>query len=262
MATGTTDSLGTRFWRWFHQWGSPPWFYAISGRWIPWLAGAAAVLLLVGVTWGLAFAPEDYQQGNSFRIIYIHVPSAILAQSIYMLMAVAGAVGLIWRIRLADMLSGSCAPIGASFTIMALATGAIWGKPTWGTWWVWDARLTSMLVLLFLYLGVIALRSAIEDAVASARASAVLALVGLVNIPIIKYSVDWWNTLHQPATFKVTEKPAMPAEMWVPLLICVLGFYCFFATVLLMRTRTEVLETNRRKTWAREAITRAVGAVD
>ncbi len=241
-------------WRWFHRMGSPRWFYGISGRWLPWFAWSSLLLLATGLAWGLAFAPADYQQGNSFRIIYVHVPAAFLAQSVYVMMAVAGAVGLVWRIRLADMFAGACAPIGASFTLLALASGAIWGKPTWGTWWVWDARLTSMLVLLFLYLGVVALRSAIEDPVAAARSAAVLALVGLVNIPIIKYSVEWWNTLHQPATFKVTEKPAMPPEMWIPLLVMVLGFYCFFAAVVLARTRNEVLERERRKAWARQQI--------
>lgn len=241
-------------WKWFHKLGSPKWFYDISGRWLPWFSWAAAVLLLVGIVWGLAFAPQDYQQGNSFRIIYIHVPSAILAQSCYLLMAIAGAVGLIWKMKLADMVAKSSAPIGASFTLIALVTGAIWGKPTWGAWWVWDARLTAMLILLFLYLGAIALQSAITDRNQAAKASAVLVLVGLVNIPIIKYSVEWWNTLHQPATFTLTEKPAMPPEMWVPLLIMVLGFYAFFTAILITRTRLEVLEREWRTNWVRNLV--------
>lgn len=241
-------------WKWFHKLGSPKWFYDISGRWLPWFSWAAVVLLLVGIVWGLAFAPQDYQQGNSFRIIYIHVPSAILAQSCYLLMAIAGAVGLIWKMKLADMVAKSSAPIGASFTLIALITGAIWGKPTWGAWWVWDARLTAMLILLFLYLGAIALQSAITDRNQAAKASAVLVLVGLVNIPIIKYSVEWWNTLHQPATFTLTEKPAMPPEMWVPLLIMVLGFYAFFAAILITRTRLEVLEREWRTNWVRNLV--------
>lgn len=240
--------------RWFYQLASPRWSYEIMGKLLPGFAVAAALLLIGGIIWALAFAPEDYQQGNSFRIIYIHVPSAILAQSCYMLMAVAGAIGLIWKMKVADMVAKSCAPIGASIAILALATGAIWGKPTWGSWWVWDARLTSMLILLFLYLGVIALHSAIESEATAAQSSAVLALVGLVNIPIIKYSVDWWNTLHQPATFTLTERPAMPAEMWVPLLIMVIGFYCFFAVSLMMRTRNEILHRERRSSWVRELI--------
>lgn len=241
-------------WRWFHKLGSPKWFYAISGRLLPWFFVAALLLLVVGTAWALLFVPPDYQQGNSFRIIYIHVPAAFLAQSCYVLMALAGAVGLIWKMKLADVVAKCCAPIGASFTVLALSTGAIWGKPTWGAWWVWDARLTSMLILLFLYLGVVALQSAFSDRNQAARASALLALVGLVNIPIIKYSVEWWNTLHQPASFTLTEKPAMPAEMWLPLLIMVLGFYCFFSAVLLMRTRVELLERERRTGWVKEII--------
>ena len=241
-------------WTWFHRLGSPRWFYNISGRWLPWLAIAAALLIFSGTVWALVFAPQDYQQGNSFRIIYIHVPAALLAQSCYMIMAVAGAIGLIWKMKLADMAAKSCASIGASFTLLALVTGAVWGKPTWGTWWVWDARLTSMLILFFLYLGIVALHSAISDRDQAAKATAVLALVGLVNIPIIKYSVEWWNNLHQPATFTLTEKPAMPAEMWVPLLIMVLGFYCFFTVALIMRTRFEILVREWRTSWVKELL--------
>jgi len=229
--------------------GSPKWFYDITGRWIPWFGGIAALCLLVGAVWGLVFAPQDYQQGNSFRIIYIHVPAAILAQSIFFTMAIAGGIGLIWKMKVADMVAKSCAPIGATMTFIALFTGAVWGKPTWGAWWVWDARLTSMLILLFLYFGVIALQSAFDSKQSAARASAILSLVGVVNIPIIKYSVEWWNTLHQPATFTLTEKPAMPMEMWLPLLVMVIGFYCFFATVLMMRTRNEILEREKRTQW-------------
>ncbi len=234
---------------WFYRMGSPKWFYEITGRWLPWFATTAALLLSVGVIWALAFAPQDYQQGNSFRIIYIHVPAAILAQSIFFMMAITGGIGLIWKMKVADMVAKSCAPIGATMTFIALFTGAVWGKPTWGAWWVWDARLTSMLILLFLYFGVIALQSAFDSKQSAARASAILSLVGMVNIPIIKYSVEWWNTLHQPATFKLTEKPAMPMEMWLPLLIMVIGFYCFFATVLMMRTRNEILEREKRTQW-------------
>ncbi|ULG70857.1 heme ABC transporter permease [Marinobacterium sediminicola] len=240
--------------RWFYQLASPRWCYEITGKLLPWFFAAAVVLLIGGAVWALLFAPADYQQGNSFRIIYLHVPSAILAQSAYMLMAVAGAVGLIWKMKVADMVLKSAAPIGASMAVLALATGAIWGKPTWGSWWVWDARLTSMLILFFLYLGVMALNSAIENESTAAQASAVLALVGLVNIPIIKYSVEWWNTLHQPATFKLTEKPAMPAEMWLPLLVMVIGFYCFFAVSLMQRLRNEIIWRERRTGWVRELL--------
>lgn len=241
-------------WTWFHKWGSPKWFYEMSGRWLPWLSIAAVVLTIAGLVWGLAFAPPDYQQGNSFRIIYIHVPAAFLAQSIYVTLAVAGVVGLVWKMKLADVAVQQAAPIGAWMTAIALLTGAIWGKPTWGTYWVWDARLTSMLILLFLYFGVIALGNAISNRDSAAKACAVLAIVGVVNIPIIKYSVEWWNSLHQTATFKITEKPAMPVEMWLPLLLAVLGFYCFFGAVLLYRMRLEVLKREARSSWVKAEV--------
>lgn len=243
-----------KFPHWLYQLASPKWFYDISGRLLPWFIIITVVLMTVGLVWGLVFAPEDYQQGNSFRIIYIHVPSAILAQSCYLLMATAGAIGLIWKIKMAHIIAKCAAPIGASIAIIALATGAIWGKPTWGAWWVWDARLTSMLVLFFLYMGVIALSSAFNNSASGDKASAVLALVGVVNIPIIKYSVEWWNTLHQPATFKITEKPAMPSDMWIPLLIMVLSFYCFFAVILIARARTETLQREKRAEWVKTVI--------
>ena len=241
-------------WMWFHKWGSPKWFYEMSGRWLPWLSIAAVLLTVAGLVWGLAFAPPDYQQGNSFRIIYIHVPAAFLAQSIYVTLAVAGLVGLVWKMKLADVALQQAAPIGAWMTAIALLTGAIWGKPTWGTYWVWDARLTSMLILLFLYFGVIALGNAISNRDSAAKACAVLAIVGVINIPIIKYSVEWWNSLHQTATFKVTEKPAMPVEMWLPLLLAVLGFYCFFGAVLLYRMRLEVLKREARSSWVKAEV--------
>ena len=246
-------------WTWFHKLGSPKWFYGISGRLLPWLAIAAALLIGTGVVWALAFAPQDYQQGNSFRIIYIHVPAAMLAQSCYVMLAVAGVVGLVWKMKIADVALQSAAPIGAWMTAVALVTGAIWGKPTWGSYWVWDARLTSMLILLFLYFGLIALGHAISNRESSAKACAVLAIVGVINIPIIKYSVEWWNTLHQGATFTITEKPAMPVEMWLPLLLTVLGFYCFFGAVLLMRMRLEVLKREARASWVREEVLNSLG---
>ena len=241
-------------WTWFHKWGSPKWFYEMSGRWLPWLSVAALLLIAVGLVWGLAFAPPDYQQGNSFRIIYIHVPAAFLAQSIYVMLAIAGLVGLVWKMKLADVALQQAAPVGAWMTAIALITGAIWGKPTWGTYWEWDARLTSMLILLFLYFGIIALRMAISNRDTAAKATAVMAIVGVINIPIIKYSVDWWNTLHQPATFTITEKPAMPPEMWMPLLVMVLAFYGLFTLNLLMRMRLEVLRREHKTRWARAAL--------
>ncbi|KPY46351.1 Heme exporter protein CcmC [Pseudomonas syringae pv. rhaphiolepidis] len=246
-------------WAWLHTLGSPKGFYRISTRLLPWLSVAAALLLGIGIIWGLAFAPPDYQQGNSFRIIYIHVPAAMLAQSCYVMLALCGVVGLVWKIKLADVALQCAAPIGAWMTALALATGAIWGKPTWGAWWVWDARLTSMLILLFLYFGLIALGNAISNRASAAKACALLAIVGVVNIPIIKYSVEWWNTLHQGATFSLTEKPAMPAEMWLPLLFTVLGFYCFFGVVLLLRMRLEVLRRESRTQWVKAEVLRSLG---
>jgi heme exporter protein C len=244
-------------WRFFHKLGSPKWFYGIALQLRPWLLWGGLALLLAGVIWGLAFAPKDYLQGNSYRIIFIHVPAAFLAQSVYIMMAVAAVVTLVWRMKLADLFVRAVAPVGAVLTFLALFTGAVWGKPTWGTWWIWDARLTSMLILLFLYFGVMALAAAISDEKSSARAVAVLVLVGVVNIPIIKYSVEWWNTLHQPATFKLTEKPSMPAEMWVPLLLSVLGLYLIFGWLACLRMQTEILQRERRTRWVKELVKEA-----
>ena len=243
------SSLDWRMPRWFHQMGSPKWFYEWGGRLQPWFALAALILLGWGMVWGLAFAPADYQQGNSFRIMYVHVPAAILGQSIFVSMAVAGAIGIIWKMKVAFMVARSCIAIGATFTAIALLTGAIWGKPTWGTYWVWDARLTSTLVLLFLYAGVMALNQAISERQTAGKATAILAIVGTINIPIIKYSVEWWNTLHQSSSFSLTEKPTMPAEMYVPLLLTVVGSYCLFALLILMRTRTQILQTQSQAKW-------------
>lgn len=209
-------------------------------------------LLVTGAVWALLFVPPDYQQGNSVRIMYIHVPAAILAQSGYVMMALAASVFLIWRIKMADVAVQCIAPLGASITFLALITGAIWGKPTWGTWWVWDARLTSTLILLFLYVGIIALRAALDRRANAGRACAILALVGVVNLPVIKYSVNWWFTLHQPASFSLTEKPAMPVEMWMPLLFMVIAYYFFFFTVWIMRIRNEILVRERGADWVRQ----------
>lgn len=239
-------------WRFFHKLASPKYFYDIAGHLIPWLGGLFAVLLIVGLYGGLVLAPADYQQGDSFRIIYIHVPSAWMSLFIYVVMAGAGAIGLIWRIKLADVVAASSAPIGASFTFLALVTGSLWGKPMWGTWWVWDARLTSELILLFLYLGVIGLYGAIEDKRNASRAAAVLALVGVVNIPIIHYSVEWWNTLHQGPTVTKLDAPSIHISMLLPLLAMALAFMFYYATALLLRARCEVLERERHAAWTQE----------
>ncbi len=242
-------------WNWIHRWGSPPEFYGMSGRILPWFAVLTVLLFAIGLPWALVIAPEDYQQGNSVRIMYIHVPAAILAQSSYFMMAMAGAIFLIWRVKIADVAMASAAPIGASLTLLAILSGAIWGKPTWGTYWVWDARLTSTLVLLFLFFGVMLLRSAMSERAGAGRACAVLALVGVVNIPIIKYSVDWWFTLHQPSTFTLTEKPAMPSEMYLPLVVMLFAYYSFFLLVWLMQMRAEVIAREARSDWVQKLVT-------
>ncbi|HUG99238.1 MAG TPA: heme ABC transporter permease [Gammaproteobacteria bacterium] len=241
-------------WEFIHKFGSPPHFWRLSEGMIPWFGWIALVLIAVGTVGGLWIAPADYQQLDAFRIIYFHVPSAWLSQFGYVVMATAAAVGLVWRIKLAHAVAAACAPIGASFTAVALATGSIWGKPMWGTWWVWDARLTSTLVLLFLYFGYMALRAAIDDENRADRASALLAIIGVINIPIIKYSVEWWNTLHQPATISKLGKPAMEPSMLIPLLIMWLGFTFFFFAVLMLRTRAEILSRERNKKWLRDVI--------
>ena len=241
-------------WRWFHQWGSPKFFYHRSCVLIPVLALASGLILGAGVFWGLFIAPADYQQGESVRIMYVHVPAAILAQSSYAMMAVMALISLIWRLKIADAAVQTVAPIGACITLLALATGSLWGKPMWGTYWVWDARLTSMLILAFLYLGIIGLRSAMLDPNTAGKACAILALVGAINLPIIKYSVEWWNTLYQPASLTLTEKPAMPASMWVPLLINICGYYAAAAYLVFASMRGLVLHRERRAQWVRELV--------
>jgi heme exporter protein C len=221
---------------------------------MPWLGAATLMLLVTGLVWGLAFAPEDARQGNSFRIIYLHVPAAFLALAGYFLMAAAGAVGLIWKMKLSYMVMKCAAPIGAALTFIALFTGALWGKPTWGSYWVWDARVTSMLILFFLYVGVMALKNAFHSQEAGNKASAVLALVGTVNIPIIYKSVDWWFTLHQPSTIKLTSAPTMHPDMFQPLLVTILGFYCFYALALLLSVRVEILKRELKTAWVRDIV--------
>ena len=185
---------------WFHRFGSSPFVYRLAGRLSPWVGGACLLALAAGLWLGLVVAPADYEQGESYRIIYVHVPAAWMSMFVYTVMAVSSAIFLIWRLKLADVVAAASAPIGAGFTVVALVTGSLWGKPMWGTWWVWDGRLTSELLLLFLYLGYMALRGAFEQPRTAEKAAAILAVVGVVNIPIIHFSVEWWNTLHQPAT--------------------------------------------------------------
>jgi heme exporter protein C len=229
------------------------WYYANPERFaglartlLPWTMGLALILAGIATVWGLAIAPPDYQQGEAMRIIYVHVPAAWMSMFVYAVMAVSSAVAFIWKHPLADVAAKASAPIGAVFTALALATGMLWGKPMWGAWWVWDARLTSVLVLFFLYLGYIVLWSAIEEPARAARAARILALVGAVNLPIIKFSVDWWNTLHQPASVFRMDGPTMPAEMLTPLLIMGLAYNLLYVAILFMRMRAEIAERRLR----------------
>ena len=238
-----------------YKYASPKHFYTLAGRLLPWLAALTAVLIGIGLYFGLLVAPADYQQGESYRIMFVHVPAAWMSMFIYMMLAGAGAIGLVWNIKLADMMATASAPIGASFTFLALATGSLWGKPMWGTWWVWDARLTSELILFFLYIGFMALQAAIDDPRRAARAGALLALVGVVNIPVIHFSVQWWNTLHQPASISSVSKigaPSIHPSMLYPLLIMAIGFTVFYVTVMLMRMRAEILLRERHTGWVVE----------
>ncbi len=241
-------------WRWIQTFSSPKYFYGMAGKLVPWFAVPAVLLAVYGLYLGLFVAPPDYQQGESYRIIYIHVPSAWMSMFIYVVMAVSAAIGMIWQIRLADVIATSSAPIGASFTFLALVTGALWGKPMWGAYWVWDARLTSELILLFLYLGYMALQSAIEDQRTADKASGLLAIVGVVNIPIIHYSVEWWNTLHQGATVTKLDAPSIDTSMLIPLLLMALACKLFYAALVLVRARNEVLYRDRNRRWVRELI--------
>ncbi len=245
-------ALYSTVWDFLYRMASPRHFYRIAGRMIPWLAGLCVLALIYGLYGGLVLAPPDYQQGESFRIIYVHVPSAWMSMFIYTFMAVLSGIHLIWRMKLADIMATASAPIGASFTFLALVTGSLWGKPMWGTYWVWDARLTSELILLFLYLGIMALRSAIDDQRSAGRATAVLTLVGVVNIPIIHYSVVWWNTLHQPATVTKLDTPSIHIDMLIPLLVMTMAFQLYFFTVALMRARNEVLQREHKASWVAE----------
>jgi heme exporter protein C len=239
---------------WFHKLGSLKYFYEISRPISRWSTIICLICFITGLYGGLVLAPADYQQGDSFRIIYIHVPSAWMSLFVYMVMAISGGIGLIWRVKLAEIIARSSAPIGATFTFIALVTGAIWGKPMWGTYWVWDARLTSELILLFLYLGYIALQSAFEDRRVAARAGAILALVGVVNIPIIHYSVEWWSTLHQGPTITKLDKPSMHLSMLVPLIFMVFAFKTYYISNLLIRARSEILEYESNTSWVKQLL--------
>ena len=235
---------------WFYY-AAPQRFHGLAGRLVPWFAAAAIALTVLGLWIGLVVAPTDFQQGDSYRIIFIHVPASWMSMVLYVAMAFWAAIGLIFNARLASMLAQAIAPTGALMAFLSLWTGALWGKPTWGTWWVWDARLTSELILLFLYIGFLSLRGAIEDERRADRASAVLAIVGVVNVPIIYFSVKWWNTLHQGASVSVTKAPTMAAIMLQGMLIMSLALWAYCFAVVFARVRTIILERERGAEWTR-----------
>ena len=242
---------------WFHKFGSPPYFYRVAGRWLPWLYGVALTLGAWGFYGGLFIAPSDYQQGDSFRIMYVHVPCAWMSLFAYGFMAINGFIALVWRIKLSETLAMAAAPVGAAFTFITLVTGSLWGKPMWGTWWTWDARLTSELVLLFLYFGVIGLYHAIEDTRQAARAAAFLALVGVVNLPIVHYSVVWWNTLHQGSTVSLLGPSKIDARMLWPLLVLAIATHVYFFASVLARARAMLIGLESGKDWVRELTVRS-----
>ena len=233
---------------------SPKNFYPLAGKLIPWFAWLAVILTLIGLYIGLIMAPTDFQQGDSYRIIFIHVPAAWMSMFIYLVMAMYAIIGLVWNIKMSEMMASALAPTGAMFTFLALWTGALWGKPTWGTYWVWDARLTSELILLFLYIGFISLQNAIDDPRRAARASGLLAIVGAINVPVIYFSVKWWNTLHQGASVSITKAPSMAAIMFAAMIVMSFAFWMYTIAVVLMRVRNVILERERQTAWVEELV--------
>ncbi len=233
----------------WYRYSSPATFYALAGRMIPWFAWSAAALTAVGLYLGLVVAPTDFQQGDAYRIIFIHVPAAWLSMFLYVVMACWSALALGFNTRLSAMMAQAIAPTGALMTAIALVSGSLWGRPTWGTYWAWDARMTSELILLFLYLGIIALRNAIDDPRRADRACAVLALTGVINVPIIYYSVKWWNTLHQGSSVSLTAAPKMAAIMLTGMLIMSFAAWFYAIAVALARARTIMLERERGTAW-------------
>lgn len=247
MGNGVSNSERRIRWLFF---SSPPKFYALAQRLVPWVMGVAVITALIGLYIGFFIAPEDYQQGNSYRIMFIHVPAAWMSMFIYLLMAMYATIALVWRVKMADILAYSLAPTGAMFTFLALWTGALWGRPTWGAYWVWDARLTSELILLFLYLGYLGLYNAIPDRQRASRAASLLALVGVVNVPIIYFSVQWWNTLHQGASITLSSSPTMTWTMFSSLILLTVSCWAYAIAVVLRRAQAISLERKRMALWA------------
>lgn len=228
------------------RYANPTRFMKLTSTLLPWLLGLTIISLVVGLYGGLFVAPPDYQQGNSVRIMFVHVPAAWMAMACYSFMALSSLIGLVWKHPLADVAAKSAAPIGACFTFLALVTGSLWGKPMWGAWWVWDARLTSMLVLLFLYLGYIAIWQTIEEPIKAGRVAGILAMVGFINVPIIKFSVQWWNTLHQPASIIRADGPTIHASMLWPLLVMILAYTLLFSVLLMVSMRSDIIKRRIR----------------
>jgi heme exporter protein C len=236
-------------WKWLHPYAKTERTYYLCQSLLPWFSVLGLGVILFASFWGLAFAPADYQQSEAYRIIYVHVPVAVLSKSLYMGMAVAALIGLVWQVKTAFMAMIAMAPIGAMVTFVSLFTGAAWGKPMWGTWWEWDARLTSQLILFFLFLGVISLYKAFEDKQQAGKAAGVMAVLGVINLPIIHYSVEWWNSLHQGATILKLGKPSMPPEMLWPLLLSIVGWALVCGAIFLLRMQNEILQRDVRRPW-------------
>jgi heme exporter protein C len=245
--------MKTRVIHWF-KFASPQGFYFLAGRMWPWFAVLSAILMAVGLWISFFVAPTDAQQGQGYRIIFVHVPVSQMSMLIYLVMAAWAGLGLAFNTRLSAMMASALAPTGALFTFLSLVTGSLWGKPMWGTWWVWDARLTSELILLFLYLGFLALQSSIDDPRRADKACAVLALVGVVNVPIIYFSVVWWNTLHQGASVSLTSAPSMAAPMLAGMLVMVLAFWMYAIAAALARVRSIILDRERHTEWVKHAV--------
>lgn len=239
-------------WKWVQKQSSPKFFYNTCSKLIPWFAVFFVLVACFGLYWSFIVSPADYQQGNGYRIIYIHVPSAILSMTVYAIMAISGGIGLIWRIKMAEVVAQASAPIGVCFTLIALVTGSIWGKPMWGAWWVWDARLTSELILLFLYLGYMSLNNSFDNPNTAARASSILAIIGLINLPIIHYSVTWWNTLHQGYT--IGSGGLKDTNMEIALMLMFLAFVLFYLLIVSIRAKTQALIREQNSSWVRELL--------
>src|SRR6059036_2558591 len=240
----------------WYKYAAPATFYPIAGKLVPWFTGVTIILFIVGLYLGFVVAPTDFQQGEAYRIIFIHVPAAWMGMFLYVLMAIYAGIGWAFNARLASMMATAVAPTGAIFTFISLVTGSLWGRPAWGEYWVWDARMTSTLILMFLYVGFISLQSSIDDPRRADRAGAVLALVGVINIPIIYFSVQWWNTLHQGATIRIVDKPTIAAPMLAAMLIMLAACWLYSIAVVLTRLCCTIIERERYVGWREEALTR------